>query len=146
MKHSAQDPGSVITKQQRSLAQLLTILQRLSLIIPSLTPRDYKQLLSDRSRLLELVSRGKKVLHKSCGFTLAVAPSCIKGGGRGVFVESGHVEKDQLVALYPGMTMPVLPLLGQFLPHRHCLPSIRAPPDSIAREFIYSTMYRRHTH
>lgn len=108
MKQSVQDPSSVITKQQRSLAQLFTILQKLNLVIPPLTSSDYKHLLSDRSRLLEQVSSGKKALYESCGFSLAVKPSLVKGGGRGVFVESGHVAKDQLVALYPGMIMLLL--------------------------------------
>ena len=140
MKHSVQDHSSVT--KQRSLAQLLTILQRLSLIIPPLTPRNYKQLLSDHSRLLELVSLGKKTLHESYGFTLAVQPSRIQGGGRGVFVESGHVEKDQLVALYPGMTILFIisSIAVLFNVHRHCLPAVRTTADSINREFIHSAL------
>lgn len=36
------------------------------------------------------------------GFDITISNSHLKDGGRGVFVNKGHIKKGHIVALYPG--------------------------------------------
>ena len=92
-----------LVKQKQALDQLWKVLASLSVVVPPPpSPRHWKQLLTDQVMLHNLVTRGKNVLVKTCGFSITVQPSYLQGGGNGVFVESGLVKERQLVALYPG--------------------------------------------
>lgn len=100
MKYSKADQSSV--KQEQALDQLSWILHLLSTKIPSFDPRHAKQLLTNKPALTNLATEGKSILREQCGFSLAVQPSLLQGGGSGVFMDSGGVKRGQLVALYPG--------------------------------------------
>lgn len=41
-------------------------------------------------------------MFNTMGFTIDRAPSCLLGGGTGVFVTKGMAKRGQLVAFYPG--------------------------------------------
>lgn len=101
------DKEALKFKQVSSLEQLKTVLQVLveSVIDPhgfSPTPLSVKKLLRDNGRLEELHRASVNALLEVNGFSLAVRPSLLPGGGNGVFVSSGRVREGQLVALYPG--------------------------------------------
>ena len=90
-------------KEELALRELLYLLERLSVALPSLSPLQTRQLVARPNEDLNvLAERGRDVMRGVAGFSTAITPSKLPGAGQGVIVESGKVREGQLVALYPG--------------------------------------------
>ena len=97
-QRSSQDKG------EATVAQLRALLGVLNAAIPPIPPLEYRALLREQSpqQLGTYAKLASDAIHDLCGFSLALGPSRLAGGGLGVFVEKGCVREGQLVALYPG--------------------------------------------
>ena len=97
------DKETLNKKQDLALKQLLTILTELDHTLPSMTHKSLHKLIKNKPEFNSLKLQATETIFKSCGYQLAVKPSQLPNGGKGVFVIKGTVLKGQLVALYPGM-------------------------------------------
>ena len=68
-----------------------------------MTHKSLHKLIKNKQEYNLLKFQANETIFKTCGYQLAVKPSQLPNGGKGVFVIKGTALKGQVVALYPGM-------------------------------------------
>ena len=83
-----------------AIKQLCLFIDQLTKLHPPLLPHEIQKLSYHQIRTNNLISRD--LLMNMLGFDITISNSHLKDGGRGVFVNKGHIKKGHIVALYPG--------------------------------------------